>query len=113
MKLNWWRGCSGNATSLEGGGGCGRWRVSFGKGRCDIIRGMTNKVKEAIEVLRELPEERQETVARAILQYASSDDVYHLSDEERAEVRAGLAEIERGDIASDEEVAAVMKRIGV
>ena len=74
---------------------------------------MTNKVKEAIEVLRELPEERQETVARAILQYASSDDVYHLSDEERAEVRAGLAEIERGDIASDEEVAAVMKRIGV
>jgi len=74
---------------------------------------MTNKVKEAIEVLRELPEERQETVARAILQYASSDDIYHLSDEERAEVRAGLAEIERGDIASDEEVAAVMKRIGV
>jgi predicted transcriptional regulator len=51
--------------------------------------------------------------ARAILQYASSDEVYHLSDEERAEVRAGLAEIERGDIASDEEVAAVMKRIGV
>ena len=83
------------------------------EGPCDIIRAMTKALKEAIEVLRELPEERQETVARAILQYASSADVYHLSDEERAEVREGLAEIERGDIASDEEVAAVMKRIGV
>ena len=71
-------------------------------------------MNEAIEVLRELPEERQETIARAILDYASHDDgVYHLTDDERAEVRAGLAEIERGDIASDAEVRAVYKRIGV
>jgi predicted transcriptional regulator len=33
-----------------------------------------------------------------------------LSDEERAEVRAALAEIERGEVASDEEVAAVFTR---
>ena len=50
-------------------------------------------MKEAIEVLRELPEERQETIARAILDFASHDDgVYHLTDEERREVRAGVAE---------------------
>jgi len=71
-------------------------------------------IKEAIAVLHELPEDRQETVARAILDYASHDDgVYHLTDEERAEVRAGLGEIERGDIGSDAEVRAVYKRIGV
>jgi predicted transcriptional regulator len=70
-------------------------------------------MKEAIAVLHELPEERQETIARAIIDYASHDeDVYHLT-EERAEVRAGLAEIERGEIASDDEVQAVYKRIGV
>lgn len=75
---------------------------------------MTKMMKEAIEALRELPEERQETVARAILDYASDDDgVYHLTDEERREVRAGLAEIERGEIASDGEVAGVYKRIGL
>lgn len=75
---------------------------------------MTKMMKEAIEALRELPEEQQETVARAILDYASHDDgVYHLSGGERREVRAGLAEIERGEIASDREVAAVLKRIGV
>lgn len=79
----------------------------------DIIRTMTNMMKEAIEVLRELPESRQETIARAILDYASHDEVYLLTAEERSEVRAGLAEIDRGEIASDEEVRAVYKRIGL
>jgi predicted transcriptional regulator len=74
----------------------------------------TKTMQEAIEVLRELPEERRETVARAILDYASQDDgIYHLSHVERAEVRAGLVEIERGEIASDKEVQSVYKRIGL
>jgi predicted transcriptional regulator len=75
---------------------------------------MTKMVQEAIEVLRELPEDRQTTVARAILDYAShDDDPYHLTKEEREEVRAGMAEIKRGEIASDAEVAAIYKRIGI
>jgi len=75
---------------------------------------MTKMMKEAIAVLQELPEERQETIARAILDYASHDEgVYHLTDDERAEVREGLAEIERGEIASDDEVRTVYTRIGV
>ena len=75
---------------------------------------MTKIMQEAIEVLRELPEERQETIARAILDFASHDDgVYHLTDDERAEVRSGLAEIDRGEIASDEEVRATYQRIGI
>ena len=56
---------------------------------------MTKTMREAIAVLRELPEERQETIARAILDYASDDDdVYHLTLEEHREVRARPAEIE-------------------
>jgi len=79
-----------------------------------MISGMTKMMREAIEVLRDLPEEQQEMIARAILDYASHDDgVYHLTDEERKEVRAGLAELERGEIATEEEVRAVYKRIGV
>ena len=71
-------------------------------------------IMEAIEVLRELPEDRQETIARAILDFASHDEgVYHLTDEERAEVREGLAEIERGEIASEADVRATYKRIGI
>jgi predicted transcriptional regulator len=64
--------------------------------------------------LQELPEERQETIARAILDYASHDDgVYHLTDDERAKVRAGRAEIERGEVGRDDEVRAVYERIGL
>jgi len=75
---------------------------------------MMKIMNEAIEVLRELPEERQETIARAILDYASHDDgVYHLTDDERGEVREGLGEIERGEIASEREVRSVYKRIGI
>ena len=65
---------------------------------------MTKMMKVAIEVLRDLPEERQDIVARAILDYASEEDVYVLTVDERREVRAGLAEIERGEIATDAEV---------
>jgi hypothetical protein len=53
---------------------------------------MTKMMKEAIGVLQELPEERQESIARAILDFASDDGVYHLTDAERREVRAGPAE---------------------
>lgn len=34
---------------------------------------MTKTMKEAIEALQELPEERQEMIARAILDYATYD----------------------------------------
>ena len=84
-----------------------------GEGNC-YNGAMTKIMQEAIEVLRELPEERQDTIARAILDFASHDDgVYHLTDDERAEVRSGLAEIDRGEIASDEEVRATYQRIGI
>ena len=79
-----------------------------------IIRAMTNTTNEAIEALRNLPKDRQETAARAILEFASfDDDVYHLTFEERREVRAGMAEIDRGEMASDADVNAVMKQIGL
>jgi predicted transcriptional regulator len=75
---------------------------------------MSNSMQEAIEVLRDLPEERQEVLARAILDYAAHDDgIYYLTDDERREVREGLAEIERGEIASEREVRAVYRRIGL
>ena len=74
---------------------------------------MIEMTRKAIAALQGLPEEGQETVARAILDYASDDSVYHLTNTERDEVRAGLAEIKRGEIASDAEVAAVYKKIGL
>jgi predicted transcriptional regulator len=36
--------------------------------------------------------------------------VYHLSEEERADIEAALKEIDRGEVASDEDVAAVFEK---
>ena len=75
---------------------------------------MTKMVEEAIEALKDLPKERQVTVARAILDYAAHDDgLYHLTDDERRDVHSGLAEIQRGDLATDDEVAELYKRFAL
>ncbi len=69
---------------------------------------MTKLMEQAIDALHDLPEERQEMLARAILDYAShaDDGVYHLSDDERAAVREGLA----SPVVSDEELEAFRNR---
>ena len=57
------------------------------------------------------PKERQEDAARLLLAMeAGGTDAYVLSDEERADLNEALAEVARGDIASDEEVEAVFAR---
>jgi hypothetical protein len=47
---------------------------------------MTKLVQEAIEVLKEMPEERQEAAARAIINYGTEDDDLQLTDEQVAEI---------------------------
>ena len=73
---------------------------------------MTKTMKEAIEALRELPEERQEMVARAILNYAAhdSEEMYQFSDDERGAVRVGLAQADRREFVSDADLQTFRNR---
>ena len=63
---------------------------------------MTQKVKEAIEALRELPAREQETFADAIIGYASRDTRLQLSDEQVAEVKRRMAKKNRKFISLSE-----------
>ena len=75
---------------------------------------MTKVLEEAINKIRELPEDRHPYAATMLELIAAQDKgVYRLSPEERTEVQAGLDEIARGEIATDQEVAAMWKRFGV
>jgi hypothetical protein len=56
---------------------------------------MTNLIWEAIEVLKDMPEDRQEAVARAIINYASDDDAVQLSDDQVAEIERRVANPDR------------------
>ena len=75
---------------------------------------MTGLMDEAIEALRLVPAERQDEIARAVMQAAGIDQpVYELTPDERADIREAKAEIERGDIATDDEVRAIWANYGL
>jgi peptidoglycan hydrolase CwlO-like protein len=72
---------------------------------------MIKALEQAIEKVKALSEERQEYAAELLEQIAGAEDtVYRLSDEERRLVREGLAELDRGEAASEAEVRAVFDK---
>ncbi len=72
---------------------------------------MIKVLEQAIEKVKALSTERQEYAAEVLEQIADAGDaVYHLSDEERRMVREGLAELDRGEVATEAEVRAVFDK---
>lgn len=72
---------------------------------------MIKALEQAIEKVKKLSRERQEYAAEVLERIAEADDeVYVLSDEERHLVREGLAELDRGEVATDAEVRAVFDK---
>ena len=75
---------------------------------------MTKLLQKALEKLSALPDERQDELAQMLILVAEKEqEPYVLTPEERAAVEEGLAEIERGELATDEDVAAVYARYGL
>jgi predicted transcriptional regulator len=71
-----------------------------------------DQIDAVFERVRTWPQERQEDAARVLLQMESAGtELYELSEEESADIEEGLKEIERGEVATDEEVAALFSRI--
>jgi predicted transcriptional regulator len=75
---------------------------------------MTKVLEDAIEKVRRLPEDRQVYVAEILEQIAAaSSDPFVVPESHRAAVLEGLAEAERGEFVSDEEMAALWKKCGL
>ncbi|MDP3646128.1 MAG: hypothetical protein Q8R25_03500 [bacterium] len=75
---------------------------------------MTKLLEEAIEKLSQLPKERQNELAKMLIETAALDlQPYKFTVEERVAVEESLAQTERGEFASNEDVAAVWKRFGL
>jgi predicted transcriptional regulator len=73
---------------------------------------MTKEQIEAVfDRVRTWPLERQEDAAEMLLMMEEQGVApYQLSEEERVEIEAALAEADRGEFATDEEVEAVFNR---
>ena len=72
---------------------------------------MTPMTKRLLEQVESWPEEDQEELAEYAREIeARRTGVYRMSDEERAAMRRGLAEADRGEFVPDEVVAEADKR---
>ena len=75
---------------------------------------MTKLLEQAVETVRGLPPEMQDDLARVILQLAGEDQpVLQLSAEEEASLGESLAQADRGEFATDEQVRAIWAKHGL
>jgi hypothetical protein len=69
---------------------------------------MTKLLERAVETVRGLPPEMQDDLARLLLQLTGDEQpVVQLTAEEEASFEESLAQAERGEFATDEQVRAI------
>jgi len=71
----------------------------------------TKLLEDVLERVETWPKERQQDAAWLLMAMEAQDSTpYRLTAEQREQVRAALKEVERGEVASDEQVAAMFDR---
>jgi predicted transcriptional regulator len=72
---------------------------------------MTKLLDKALEAVRQLPPESQDHIARLLLQFADGErEPEEIEPEHLSAVMEGLAQAERGQFATDEQVEALFAR---
>jgi len=80
-------------------------------GKCYLASMTKDQIDAVLDRVRTWPPERQEDAVRVLLRMEEAGtEVYELSEEELADIEEGLKEIERGEVATEEEVAALFSR---
>jgi hypothetical protein len=74
------------------------------------IRCMTKLLEKAVEAVRALSAEEQDEIARLILRLTSDDEPEPIDPADLPHVLEGLAQMRRGEFATDEEVEAAFRR---
>jgi len=75
---------------------------------------MTRLLEHAIETVRGLPPETQDDLARMLLQLAGEEQpVVQLTAGEEASFEESLAQADRGEFATDEQVRAIWAKHGL
>ena len=75
---------------------------------------MTKLLEEGIEAVRGLPADRQDMAGELLLGFAGiAQSGYQLTPEQIADLRIALAEADRGEFATDDELNAAWKKFGL
>lgn len=73
---------------------------------------MTKLFDKGIEAVRGLPADRQDMAGELLLSLAQAEPRYRLTPEQIADVKLAMAEADRGEFASDQEMAATWQKFG-
>lgn len=71
---------------------------------------MTDLLEKAVNVVRRMPDEIQDDIANAMLELARIGTPATVDPDHLHDILAGLAEIAKGDVASDAEVEEAFRR---
>ena len=70
---------------------------------------MTKLLEQAMDAVRQMPPADQDAIAQAILSLLSPGEADEIDPDHLQDVIEGLAEIDRGEVATDEEVEAAFR----
>ena len=71
---------------------------------------MTKLLEKGIEAVRALPADRQDMAGELLLSLAKSGAQYRLTAEQLEDVKLAVAEADRGEFASEQEMAEAWKK---
>lgn len=71
---------------------------------------MTTLLEQALEAVRRMPPDTQDAIAKFVLTFADEGEPEEIPAEHLAAVLEGLAQADRGEFATDEQVTAAFRR---
>jgi hypothetical protein len=71
---------------------------------------MTKLLERGIEAVRALPADRQDMAGELLLSLATGGPEYRLTAEQLEDVKLAMAEADRGEYASDQDMAETWKK---
>ena len=74
---------------------------------------MTNLLEQGIKAIQELPADRQDMAGELLLTLAAGQPRYGLTREQIEDLKLAIAEADRGEFATDSEVAETWKKFGL
>lgn len=74
---------------------------------------MTKLLEQGIEAVQGLPDDRQDVAGEVLLTIASTSAEYQLTPEQLGDVKLAMAEADRGEFATDKEIADMWRKFGV
>lgn len=83
-----------------------------GEGEIGYGGTMTKLLEKGIEAVRGLPADRQDMAGELLLSLAETEAQYRLTPEQLEDVKLAIAEADRGEFASEQEMAETWKKFG-